>query len=114
MLHQDLARGRWHQMTLVEQLANIGSEVGRAWQAQEQGLESRRDNAINRALELFDLTLATPNLRASALREVARAREIFVTDFYADNCYGNSAAKWDKYFTPFVLAARRQTTKLDF
>ncbi len=29
-LHAGLAAGRWYQMTLVEQLANIGSEVGRA------------------------------------------------------------------------------------
>ncbi len=32
-LHDSLAAGRWQQMTLVEQMANIGSEVGRAAQA---------------------------------------------------------------------------------
>lgn len=29
-LHAGLAAGRWGEMTLVAQLANIGSEVGRA------------------------------------------------------------------------------------
>lgn len=108
MLHESLASGRWHKMTLAEQLANIGSEVGRAWRAQEQGLVSRRDRALNRALELFDLTLSTPNLRLSALREVARLREMFVADFYGNNCYGNSSTKWNKYFLPFVVFSRQQ------
>ena len=29
-LHQNLARGRWFELSLVQQLGNIGSEVGRA------------------------------------------------------------------------------------
>jgi hypothetical protein len=33
-VHQNLAVGRWFEMTLAEQLGNVGSEVGRAikWQ----------------------------------------------------------------------------------
>jgi hypothetical protein len=33
--HKELAAGRWQQMSLVEQMANVGSEVGRAlnWRA---------------------------------------------------------------------------------
>lgn len=31
--HAGLAAGRWHEMPLVERLANIGSEVGRATRA---------------------------------------------------------------------------------
>lgn len=27
--HRGLAEGRWEQLSLVEQLANVGSEVGR-------------------------------------------------------------------------------------
>lgn len=107
MQHQVLAQGRWHTLTLAEQLANIGSEVGRAWKAQEQGLPERREHALERALELFDLTLSTPNLRPAALREVARAREMVVADFYGGNCYGDSLEKWDRYFTPFIITARR-------
>lgn len=106
MQHQDLASGRWHTLNLSEQLANIGSEVGRAWQAKEKGLTTRQESALTRALELFDLTLATPNLRLPALHEVARAREILVADFFGGNCYNNSAVKWDKYFFPFVIATR--------
>ena len=36
--HKDLAAGRWADMTLVERMANIGSEVERAlkWSAKWQ------------------------------------------------------------------------------
>jgi len=50
--HHDLASGRWHTMTLVEQLANVGSEVNRAIEAQAGGRVRRRDQALKRALEL--------------------------------------------------------------
>jgi len=46
------------ELTLVEQLGNIGSEVGRASRAKAQGNEQRLAGALDRALELFDLTLA--------------------------------------------------------
>jgi hypothetical protein len=36
MHHRDLAAGRWWQLSLAEQLGNIGSEVSRAvrWHSQ--------------------------------------------------------------------------------
>ena len=52
-LHENLAAGRWHTLELVEQLANIGREVGRALRAAAAGRAERRDLALNRALELF-------------------------------------------------------------
>lgn len=36
-LHPSLAAGRWFELTLMEQPANIGSEVGRATRARSQG-----------------------------------------------------------------------------
>jgi len=33
-MHKELAEGRWFQLSLMEQLGNIGSEVGRALHAQ--------------------------------------------------------------------------------
>jgi hypothetical protein len=57
-VHTGLAAGRWVELTLAEQLGNIGSEVGRALRARASGQPARRDAALDRALELFDLTLA--------------------------------------------------------
>ena len=39
--HQELASGRWRTLSLLEQMANIGSEVGRAINAREQKNEAR-------------------------------------------------------------------------
>ena len=36
VLHANLAAGRWHTLTLADQLGNIGSDVGRAIRAKEQ------------------------------------------------------------------------------
>jgi len=105
-LHPGLAAGRWNELTLMEQLANIGSEVGRATRAKSQGTEQRLAGALDRALELFDLTLADDRWR-DRLREVARAREIVCDFLVGDNEYGSTAESLDRYFLPFAMAARR-------
>ena len=108
--HRTLAEGRWHGLTIAEQLGNIGSEVGRAerWRTRDP---ERSQAAFYRALELFDLTLDDPRHRASyaRLREIARAREVLVDFFAGKNEYGSTAAALQKYFDAFALAARRQT-----
>jgi hypothetical protein len=106
--HRDLAAGRWYELTLCEQLGNVGSEVSRAirWTARNPVLA---EGAWHRALELLDLTLDDPRLRQSRprLREVARAREVVVDFFAGSNEYGSSALSLQKYFDAFALAARR-------
>lgn len=95
-------------MTLLEQLANIGREVGRAARAKESRREERLAAALERALELFDLTLADARWLGRR-REICRARE-FVCDFtVCENGNGSTAAPLDAYFLPFAVAARRAT-----
>jgi hypothetical protein len=106
--HRDLAAGRWYELTLCEQLGNVGSEVSRAirWTSRNPALA---EGAWHRALELLDLTLDDPKLRQSRprLREVARAREVVVDFFAGSNEYGSSAQSLQKYFDVYALAARR-------
>jgi hypothetical protein len=49
-LHASLAAGRWTELSVVEQLANVGSEVERAIRAHDAGRIDRRDHALARAL----------------------------------------------------------------
>ncbi len=44
--HADLAAGRWHSMSLVEQLGNAGSEVSRALRARAGCNEARKRAAV--------------------------------------------------------------------
>ena len=106
-LHTDLAAGRWSQLTLAEQLANIGSEVGRAARAKSTGNEQRMTAAMQRALELFDLTLADVQWHGRR-REICRAREVFCDFLVGENECGSTAASLDAYFLAFAIAARAQ------
>ena len=42
-LHTELASGRWRQMSITEQLANIGSEYSRALKAHKSGNENQNE-----------------------------------------------------------------------
>ena len=102
--HPDLAAGRWNHFSLAEQLANVGSEVGRMvrWRERDPRLTSR---AFNRALELLDLTLADPRWR-NRLREIARVRELLCHATLGKPAYGTTLEDLDRYFLAFAVAAR--------
>lgn len=105
--HKDLAAGRWAQMSLCEQLGNIGSEVSRALNWKNKGKAEYSQKAFYRALELLDLTLAS-NKKLSQLKELARVREVLVDYFYGTNEYSSSELHLRKYFDFFAYAANRQ------
>ena len=93
-------REKWAGLSLVEQMGNIGSEVGRAIKSREN--PTRRDGAIDRAIDLFSATAACYSGRR--LREILRARDEFLRLFY-DNSTDFSGI--ERYFHQFALAARR-------
>ena len=104
-IHSETAH-RWRQLTLMEQLAHVGSEVERAIRAHEAGNRTRFDGAHARALELFDFTVADDRWAGPRRREILRAREEFCRLFFDDNVPENSAAGLRRYFLAFAVAAR--------
>lgn len=104
--HPDLAAGRWTGLSLIEQLANVGSEVGRASRAKSVGNVDRLGPALERALELFDLTLADVRWHGRR-KEIARAREVVCDFLVGDNDCESTAESIDAYFLSFATAARR-------
>lgn len=106
--HQSLAAGRWKQMTLIEQMANIGSEVERAlnWKAKNNAPYCQK--AFERALELLDLSLESAQ-GFPRLKELARTREALVDYFYGSNQYQSGEGLWRKYFLSFAVAARKNS-----
>ena len=105
--HADLAAGRWHSMSLMEQLGNAGSEVSRALRARAQGQADRERSALNRFLDLIDLTIADPRLRGRR-KEICRVREIVCDYFVGGNIYRSTADSLDRYFMPYARAATRK------
>ena len=104
--HKDLAAGRWKNLTFMEQMANIGSEVERAlnWRAKRNTAYSQK--AFERALELIDLSLDSV-VNLTRLKELARAREALVDYFFGKNEFSSTDASWRKYFLHFTYAARK-------
>lgn len=110
MQHADLVDGKWTQLSLMGQLANIGCEVIRAISWGKRGNERYATLAFHRALELTDLTLDQP-LGLPALQECARMREALVDYFFGKNMYGSSDHTWETYFTAFTYAAAKEREK---
>jgi len=108
----DAAR-RWATLTLMEQLAHVGSEVERSITAHEGGRHTRFEHALQRALELFDLTAADDRWRGSRRREILRAREEFCRLFFDDQVPADSARGLRSYFLRFAVAARKGTQSPD-
>ena len=106
-LHSSLAAGRWHTLTLAEQLGNVGSDVGRAIRAKEQRNDIRMQGALDRALELLDLTRADERWQNPRRREIGRAREVVCDFLVGDNEYASTGESLDAYFLAFAMAARR-------
>jgi len=106
--HPELAAGRWWTLTLSEQLGHVGSEVSRTlrWQSRNPRIAK---GALQRALELIDLTLADPRHRCHVgrLREIARAREVLVDFVDGPNQYHSTAASLQRYFDAYAVAAHR-------
>lgn len=102
--HKGLTVERWAQLPLCERLANVGSEVHRAisWRQRKPEFSAA---AVERALELLDLSIATAFGEPSRLRELTRVREALVDYFFFDNQYGSSDRLWQSYFGAFTHAA---------
>ena len=107
--HRELAAGRWWELPITEQLGHVGSEISRATRWASRNPETARA-ALYRALELLDLTLADPRLRASParLREIARAREVVVDFFDGPNRVPLDRAVAAEVLDAFALARRSE------
>ena len=91
-------------MLFRSQLANIGSEVGRAAKQEEKDKDAFR-GAVERALELFDLTLQDRRHKGR-WKEIARARELFCDAITGGGQYKSSLEDLERYFFHYAYRAR--------
>lgn len=100
---------RWASMPLMEQMANIGSEVGRTRKWLGKDKPQLAESAYYRGLELVDATIkfGRSNMvsRSCLLSELCRARELFSDAFL--NCDLESMSYLEKFFGQFASAIRR-------
>lgn len=103
--HKELAAGRWAKLSFMEQMANVGSEVGRAISWKEKGDDEYSRSAFVRALELLDLTIDDQK-KPARLKELTRVREALADYFVFKNEYHSTSDSWNRYFLAFNYAAR--------
>ena len=106
MQHQSLENGRWAELTFAQQMANIGSETSRIYNALVSGKEARAESAFARFQELVDLTIkygridASPMLRSSLLTEICRFRELYCKAFLEKDL--TELAAYNRYLDCFA------------
>jgi len=97
---------RWCQLPLVEQLANVGSEVERAINWKQKNNLPYSEKAFFRALELMDFTISDQR-HLERLKEIVRLRESLVDFFAGSNEFVSTNDSMKKYFLHFTYASRR-------
>jgi hypothetical protein len=106
ILHKNLAAGGWYELTLAQQMGNIGSEVSRA--RKSQGKDAALFwGAVTRGLELFHLTILDKRWGQGCRKEIARAYEVFCDAVLGGKEYNSDLESLDRYFTNFALLAMR-------
>mgnify|MGYP006308348579 CR=1 FL=1 len=102
-LHKGLAQGRWFELSLIEQLANVGMDIERTIRWKQKNNSEQSNNAFERALDLLSLSILDPKNR-KRLKELTRTREALIDYFVYDNEYGSTDQLWHNYFYPFNYA----------
>jgi hypothetical protein len=98
-------KDRWIQLSLAQQLGNIGSEISRARHWEEKYDILNRNKSLARIIVYLDFMLdeMQPSPR---YKELARFREV-IGDWFSDqHSYGISPQQLEDYCIPFAVKAR--------
>ena len=105
MVPVNLNRDRWASFSLAEKIGNIGSEFSRAKSAEQRNDWEKRQEALVRALDLIDLSLAVDHV-PSHRKELARLRALSANCYINGDEYQASLQELEDYTFPFALLAR--------
>ncbi len=106
-IHKNMASGKWFEMTLAEQLANVGSDVDRIISWRKKLNEKYAENAFYRALDLLDLTISDKRWHGPKLKELCRLREVLCDSYLGGELYNTPLEYFQKYFFQFALVASK-------
>jgi hypothetical protein len=98
---------RWAKLDIFNQMGNIYSEVGRSIKSKDQADTRNHDEAVFRAIDLFNATiLVLAKQKSPKAREVSRSKEQFLDIITNKNASSESIQSIDRYFMQFAVAAR--------
>ena len=93
---------KWYNLTVTQQLGNIGSEINRARGFEKKNDKEARDRCILRALELVDLTLTDPKWH-NRLSELTCFQEVVYDWFKETHIYQITPEELENYCIAFSL-----------
>lgn len=109
MTENRLDADRWASISLMEQMANIGSEVGRTCRWLTKGKPDMAEKAFIRSLDIIDLTIKYGRLnqsgRGELLKELCRLRECFCEAYINQDIH--TLELLDKDLGHYAVAFRR-------
>ena len=92
---------RWARLSLSEQFGHVGSEISRARHWDEKKDVAGCEKALERALELLDLTIADRRWQ-KRLKEIVRLREVVSDHLAKTRYYDVPLDSLEKYCIRFV------------
>ena len=92
---------KWTDLTLAEQMVNVGNEVRRAFNAEKKGNEERMKNECLAAVNMLALMMSDPrNLYRQS--ELLLAERVLVDYFFGGNTYNSSEEGIRRYYDVFI------------
>lgn len=98
---------RWGNLDIFNQMGNIYSEVGRSLKTKNDLDSHDHTEAITRAIDLFDATIAClVKIKSPKAKEVLRSKEQFLDIATNKDATLEAIQSLDRYFMQFAVAAR--------
>lgn len=103
MIEHIFDKQKWQKQDIFYQMGNIGSEVGRAFNAKRRGDNQSMQAAFYRGLDLIDATVeGLVKQKSPRAKEVLRLRELFAESIVTDKIDDSL----EQYLMQFAIASR--------
>jgi len=94
-------------MTIFEQMGNISSEVGRSFNAKHRNNNADLQQAIERAIDLFDATIyPLIDIKSPRAKEIMRAKESYLSAIFDKSSKLSNEQSLERYFMQYSVANR--------
>ena len=91
----------WAQLSLAEQMVNIGTEVRRAMKAQKKGNDERMKNECLMAINMLALSISDEK-NIFRRGELMLAQRVLLDYFFENNSFGSTEQQITNYYDVFI------------
>ena len=102
-----MEESKWLNLTKAQQIGNIGSEIARAAYWENHNDLINRNKALERSLDLLDLTLNDRRWKVG-IKEIARFREVVGAKYCNDDFFDITLKELEEFCVNFVINCGRK------